>query len=83
MGKSGWLGVPVRGRQPVVGLEDAPPRWPRDAESLGKWKCEPRKGHEWLRPVGRKPSPPCPLPIAKLAIPSGQAHLALKFLKYS
>lgn len=62
MGKSGWLGVPVRGRQPVVGLEDAPPRWPRDAESLGKWKCEPRKGHEWLRPVGRKPSPPCPLP---------------------
>lgn len=62
MGKSGLLGVPVRGRQPVVGLEDAPPRWPRDAESLGKWKCEPRKGHEWLRPVGRKPSPPCPLP---------------------
>lgn len=52
MGKSGWLGVPVRGRQPVAGLEDAPPRWPRDAESLGKWKCEPRKGHEWLRPVG-------------------------------
>lgn len=62
MGKSGLLGVPVRGRQPVVGLEDAPPLWPRDAESLWKWKCEPRKGHEWLRPVGRKPSPPCPLP---------------------